>query len=169
MRDERDFDSALFDLMKLRFLWIGKTKSSAIKELVAEYLGRLRKFARVEVTELRGRKDAGNDLRKLIEKEGEAILSRIEPDPFVVVLDERGRELDSSQMAGLIEKHGIAGTRQITFVIGGHAGVSSGVKKRADLLLALSRMTLTHEFARALLTEQVYRAYTIMHDLPYQK
>jgi 23S rRNA (pseudouridine1915-N3)-methyltransferase len=54
-------------------------------------------------------------------------------------------------------------------VVGGHAGLSSEVKSRADLILALSRMTLTHDFARAMLVEQVYRAFTIIHDLPYQK
>ncbi|HVG18206.1 MAG TPA: 23S rRNA (pseudouridine(1915)-N(3))-methyltransferase RlmH, partial [Blastocatellia bacterium] len=63
----------------------------------------------------------------------------------------------------------VTGTKQITFVIGGHNGLSDAVRKRANLVLALSRMTLTHEFARALLIEQVYRAFTIIHDLPYQK
>ncbi|HVF91532.1 MAG TPA: 23S rRNA (pseudouridine(1915)-N(3))-methyltransferase RlmH [Blastocatellia bacterium] len=155
--------------MKLRFLWVGKTKRGPIKELVEDYLARVEKFARVEVVELRERDDAGGDVRKIIEKEGEEILAKTSGDQFVVVLDERGSALRSVELAQLIEKHRLASTRQMTFVIGGHAGLSSGVKGRADLTLALSRMTLTHDFARAVLAEQVYRAYTIIHDLPYQK
>lgn len=137
--------------------------------MVKDFLDRVSRFARVEVLELRDRDDVGHDARRIIEKEGEDILSRVEGDSFVVVLDERGREMDSIKFADFIERHRAGGTKQITFVVGGHSGTSDGVKKRADLVLALSRMTLTHEFARALLAEQVYRAFTIIHDLPYQK
>jgi len=155
--------------MKLRFVWVGKTKRGPIRELAEDYLARVAKFARVEVVELRERDDAGGDVRKIIEKEGEDILSKTSGDQFVVVLDERGSELRSAGLAQLIEKHRLASTRQMTFVIGGHAGLSDGVRARADFILALSRMTFTHDFARAVLAEQVYRAYTIIHDLPYQK
>lgn len=155
--------------MKLRFVWIGKTKSAPIRALVGEYLDRMGKFAAVEVSELRDRNDAGSDTRRIIDKEGEDILARTAGAAFVIALDERGRELDSRGLAALIEKHRLAGTKQITFVIGGYGGLSDQVRERADLVLALSRMTLTHELARVVLTEQVYRAFTIIHDLPYQK
>jgi 23S rRNA (pseudouridine1915-N3)-methyltransferase len=155
--------------MKLRFVWVGKTKSVPMRAMVGDYVDRIRKFTAVEVTELRDRKDAGNDPRRLIDKEGEEILSRIGETPCLIALDERGRELDSRALAALIQKHQLAGTRQIAFAVGGYGGLSEGVRKRADLVLALSRMTLTHELARVLLTEQVYRAFTIIHDLPYQK
>ncbi|HEX8091192.1 MAG TPA: 23S rRNA (pseudouridine(1915)-N(3))-methyltransferase RlmH [Blastocatellia bacterium] len=155
--------------MKLRFVWIGKTKRAPVKELIREYLERVGRFAQVEVIELRDRDDVGGDARKIIDKEGEDILSRTASDQFVVALDERGREMDSIKLAEFVEKHRVSGTRQITFVIGGHNGLSDAVRRRANLVLALSRMTLTHEFARALLIEQVYRAFSIIHDLPYQK
>jgi 23S rRNA (pseudouridine1915-N3)-methyltransferase len=155
--------------MRLRFVWIGKTRSGPIKELVKEHLDRAGRFAQIEVVEIRDRDSVGADARKIIEKEGEDIISRTASDPFLIALDERGREMDSFQMAELIEKHRLAGTKQITFVIGGPRGLAEAVRKRANLALALSRMTLTHEFARALLAEQVYRAFTIIHDLPYQK
>jgi 23S rRNA (pseudouridine1915-N3)-methyltransferase len=135
--------------------------------LIKRYQERVNKFGRVEILELRDRTDVGAESRAIIEKEGKDILSRT--DGFVVALDEGGEELDSSGLARFIEKHRVGGTKQITFVIGGHAGLSEEVKGRADYVLALSRMTLTHEFARALLLEQVYRAFTIIHDLPYQK
>jgi 23S rRNA (pseudouridine1915-N3)-methyltransferase len=155
--------------MKLRFVWIGKTRRAPVKQLIQEYLERVGRFAQVEVLELRDRDDVGGDARKIIDKEGEDILSRTASDSFVVALDERGREMDSIKLAELVERHRVTGTKQITFIIGGHNGLSDAVRKRANLVLALSRMTLTHEFARVLLTEQVYRAFTIIHDLPYQK
>lgn len=155
--------------MKLRFVWIGKTKRAPMKELIDSYLDRVRKFAPVEVIELRDRDDVGADQRKIIEREGEDILARVDADPFVVLLDERGCEIDSFKMAELVEGHRMAGTRRMTFVLGGHSGTPESVRKRANYVLALSRMTLTHEMARLVLVEQVYRAFTIIHDLPYQK
>ncbi|HJQ68153.1 MAG TPA: 23S rRNA (pseudouridine(1915)-N(3))-methyltransferase RlmH [Blastocatellia bacterium] len=155
--------------MKLRFVWVGKTRNASVKELIRQYLERVNKFGRVEVVELRDRTDVGSEGRAIIDKEGADILSRTADDSFVVALDERGQQIDSPSFAGLIDRHRGAGTKQITFVVGGHLGLSDEVRGRADFVLGLSRMTLTHEFARALLLEQVYRAFTIIHDLPYQK
>jgi len=155
--------------MKLRFVWIGKTRRAPVKQLIQGYLDRLAKFAAVEVTELRDRDDVGGDPRRIIDKEGEEILSRTASAPYVIALDERGREVDSVKLAAMIESHRHSGTKQITFVLGGHYGLSDAVRDRADFVLALSRMTLTHDLARVLLIEQVYRAFTIIHDLPYQK
>jgi 23S rRNA (pseudouridine1915-N3)-methyltransferase len=155
--------------MKLRFVWVGKTRNASVKELIREYLERVDRFGRAEIVELRDRTDVGSESRVIIDKEGKEILSRTAADSFVVALDERGQQLDSQALARFIDNHRVAGTKQITFVIGGHLGLSDEVRKRADLVLGLSRMTFTHEMARALLLEQVYRAFTIIHDLPYQK
>ena len=155
--------------MKLRFLWIGKTRRAPVRELVGEYLERVKRFAPVEVVELRDRDDVGGDARRIIEKEGEEVLARTARDGFVIALDERGHQMDSVQLAELIERHRVSGTKQMTFVIGSHSGLAESVRKRAQYLLALSQMTLTHEMARAVLLEQVYRAFTIIHGLPYQK
>ncbi|HET8675117.1 MAG TPA: 23S rRNA (pseudouridine(1915)-N(3))-methyltransferase RlmH [Blastocatellia bacterium] len=155
--------------MKLRIVWVGKTRNAPVKELIREYLERVNRFGRVEIVELRDRTDVGSEGRAIIDKEGKDILSRTAQDSFVVAVDERGRQLDSVALARFIDDHRAAGTKQITFVIGGHLGLSDEVRQRADLVLGLSRMTFTHEMARALLLEQVYRAFTIIHDLPYQK
>lgn len=155
--------------MKLRFVWIGKTKRAPIKELIRDYLTRIGKFTKVEVTELRDRNDVGGDPRRIIDKEGEDILLRAGSAPFLIAMDERGSELDSAKLASLIDKHLSAGTKQMTFVIGGYCGLSDAVRKRADFVLSLSRMTLPHELARVVLVEQVYRAFAIINDLPYQK
>src|SRR6185295_16343531 len=142
--------------MKLRLVWIGKTKKAPAKELLQEYLERVGKFGTVEVTELRDRDDVGRDERRIIEKEGEDILSRTSSDPYVIALDERGDQIDSIQLAELIGKHRTLGTKQMTFVIGGYGGLAESVRQRADLVLALSKMTLTHDLARVLLMEQIY-------------
>jgi 23S rRNA (pseudouridine1915-N3)-methyltransferase len=154
--------------MKLQLVWIGKTKSAPVQQLIEEYLDRVGKFVSAEVIELRDRKDVG-DARRILEKEGDDIISRTGAADYFVALDERGREFDSHKLAELIEKHRMAGTKLVTFVIGGQYGLSDAVRNRANLVLAMSRMTLTHELARVLLLEQIYRAFTIIHDLPYQK
>jgi 23S rRNA (pseudouridine1915-N3)-methyltransferase len=151
--------------MKLRFVWIGKTKVGPIRELVDDYIERIGKFAPVEIVELRDRDAA--DPQRLIEKEGEEILARSGPG-YLIALDERGRELDSVGFAKLIEKQQLAATKQIAFAIGGRRGLSDAVRAKADFVLALSRMTLTHDLARVFLVEQVYRTFAIIHDLPYQ-
>jgi 23S rRNA (pseudouridine1915-N3)-methyltransferase len=155
--------------MKLQFIWIGKTKNASIKDLANDFLGRIKKYSRAEVLELRDREEVGSDKQKLIEKEGEEILQHLETGVFLIALDERGQEFDSYQFAEILEKHRLAGTKQLAFVIGGHLGLAEKVKKRANLTLALSRMTLTHELARIFLLEQVYRAFAILHGSPYQK
>lgn len=155
--------------MKLQFMWVGKTRKAAIKELTNEYLERLKNFARLEVTEIRDCDDEGRDREKIVEKEAEEILKRLEAGAFLVVLDEKGRQFDSLQMADFLDQHRNAGTRQISFLLGGHFGLAEQIKKRADVVLSLSRLTFTHELARVFLMEQVYRAFAILHGLPYQK
>ncbi len=88
---------------------------------------------------------------------------------FVVLLDERGRELSSQKLAEQLQKWQSSGLKEVIFIIGGHEGVTSEVAKRADFSLSLSVMTFTHEMARVILLEQLYRAFTIMKGFPYQK
>lgn len=153
--------------MHLRLIWVGKTKNEHLRALVNDYLGRLRRFIRTEVTELR--ESSARTAREGIEDEGRRIIGALHRDAFVVLLDVEGREWSSSQLAGEVEKWQNSGRREVALVIGGHNGVSEEVTARANFRLSLSRLTLTHEMARVVLTEQLYRAYTIIHGLPYQK
>jgi 23S rRNA (pseudouridine1915-N3)-methyltransferase len=155
--------------MKLCFLWVGKTRSAPIRTLLDDYLGRVSKFAPVTVTVAREGASSKGDPKRCIEIEGEHLLARIRSDDLVVVLDSGGRQMTSGDLANFIESKMQSGVKQITFVVGGHAGVHSSVKGRADLELSLGPMTLTHEMARVLLAEQVYRAFTIIRNLPYQR
>lgn len=153
--------------MKLHFVWIGKTKDRHCAALVADYLDRIKRFASCDVRELK--EQNASDEQRVILAEGAKLLDAVEKDDFVVLLDERGREMTSPQLAEFISTRQLAGTKRLAFVIGGFAGVSDDVKKRASLQLALSRMTLTHELARVVVTEQIYRAFSLLAGLPYHK
>lgn len=153
--------------MRLHFVWIGKTRDRACAALIDDYLERIKRFAPCEVSELK-EKQSGDD-KRVIAAEGQKLISAIERDDFVTLLDETGREMTSPQLAEFVDERRQAGTKRLAFVIGGFAGVSDEVKQRADLRLSLSRMTLTHELARVILTEQIYRAFTLLTGLPYHK
>ncbi len=150
--------------MRFRFVWIGRTRDAQMRALVDEYLKRLGRFVRYEVTELR--EGAG---RAGIADESKRIIGALHSDALTVLLDVEGREWSSPQLAAEIEKWQNSGTKEVAFVIGGPEGVSEEVAARADLRWSLSRLTLTHEMARVVLVEQLYRAYTIIHGMPYQK
>ncbi|HEY7181990.1 MAG TPA: 23S rRNA (pseudouridine(1915)-N(3))-methyltransferase RlmH [Blastocatellia bacterium] len=153
--------------VKLHFVWIGKTRDRACAALIADYLERIERFAHCEVSELK--EHSGADEKRMIAAESRKLISAVERDDFVALLDEKGGEFDSPQFAEFIAGRRQAGTKRLAFVIGGFAGVSDEVKQRAHLRLSLSRMTLTHELARVVLTEQVYRAFTLLTGSPYHK
>ena len=153
--------------MLFRLIWIGKTRNEHLRALMDDYLGRLRRFVAYEVTELR--ESAARGASEGIEDEGKRIISGLRSNALVVLLDVEGREWSSIELAGEIEKWQVGGRKEVAFIIGGHSGVSKAVAARADLHWSLSRLTLTHEMARVVLAEQLYRAYTIIHGLPYQK
>ena len=148
--------------MKFRFIWIGKTKDKNLKALQDEYLRRLSHFVKCDVTELKDAQDGA-------EIEGERILASLNPKTFAVLLDVRGEAISSPDLAGKIEKWQNLGLKEVSFVIGGADGVSRRVAETADISLSLSFLTFTHEMARAVLLEQLYRAYTIIKGFPYQK
>ncbi|MFN7928168.1 MAG: 23S rRNA (pseudouridine(1915)-N(3))-methyltransferase RlmH [Blastocatellia bacterium] len=154
--------------MKLHLVWIGKTKDRHCAALTDEYLKRLTRYASYEISEL---KDSGGtaDEARAVQMESAKLLAAVERDDFVVLLDEAGQEFTSVEFSTVLAAHQQQGRKRLAFVIGGFAGVSGEVKKRAQLKLALSRMTLTHEMARVLLAEQLYRAYTLLAGVPYHK
>ncbi len=150
--------------MKFRFLWLGKTKDQNWRALQEEYLGRLSHFVNCEITELKD--SASFDTP---ETEGKRILQALHPKAFVVLLDVKGQSLTSYKLAELIENWQMESRKEIVFVIGGPKGVSWEVAERADFRLSLSFLTFTHEMARVLLLEQLFRAYSIIKGFPYQK
>lgn len=138
-----------------------------MRALIDEYLARLERFVRCEVKEVR--ESPARDARAGIEDEGKRIIGGLHSEALTILLDVEGRELSSHELASEIEKLQNNGTKEIEFVIGGANGVSAATAKRAKTKWSLSRFTLTHEMARVVLLEQLYRAYTIINGLPYQK
>lgn len=154
--------------MKIGLISIGKLSQNFLREGVAEYAGRLQRYTRflsIELKEARG--GAKTDPRAIRDQEGENLLSRVPAGAVLVVLDEKGQPLDSEQLSEFLGRHMLQGTGELWFIIGGAYGLSPAVKKRADLLLSLSVLTLTHQMARLLLLEQLYRGFTILRNEPY--
>jgi 23S rRNA (pseudouridine1915-N3)-methyltransferase len=154
--------------MRLRLIWIGKTRNEHLRALVEDYLNRLSRFARCEVTELR--ESGATEERACVEEEGKRIVGALASDALTVLLDVRGRTVWSSEeLAAQFEQWQVSSIKEVAFVVGGHLGLSEEVRRRAQLSWSLSRLTLTHEMARVVLVEQLYRAHTILRGLPYQK
>ena len=150
--------------MKFRFIWIGKTRDKNFLALQDEYLRRLSHFVRCEIVEV---KDSAPHEDKEIE--GKRILEKLNQSPSICLLDVDGRKLSSPELAKEVEKWQNAGTKEVTFIIGGADGVSPEVARRASDRLSLSFLTFTHEMARVVLFEQLYRSFTIIKGFPYQK
>jgi 23S rRNA (pseudouridine1915-N3)-methyltransferase len=153
--------------MRLRLIWVGRTKNEHARALVEDYVGRLTRFCRTEVTELR--EGSGATDRAVLEEEARRIEGALAPGAMTVLLDVDGQQFSSRELAARLEGWLNAGQKEIAFVVGGHLGVTEEIKSRADLRCSLSRLTLTHEMARVVAAEQLYRAFTIVRGLPYQK
>ena len=143
--------------MKLKIVWIGKTKDPAIQSLTAEYLKRLSRFAEVEGLSLA---DEAAVL-KLREKTGS------HPAHALVLLDSKGKQLTSEEFAVFFQNHQDRNPQPLALAIGSADGFSADALKSARTVLSLGKMTIAHELARIVLLEQVYRAFTILNGHPY--
>ncbi len=137
--------------MKLKIAWIGRTKERAIVELTAEYLKRVSRYVSAEGVELAS----------------EAAVLKQADKASLVLLDARGKQLSSEELARFLDEHQTRGTQALLFVIGPANGFSEGVRRRAGFQLSLGKMTLAHELARVVLLEQLYRGFTILKGHPY--
>ena len=152
--------------MRIRFIWPGKTKDEHLRALVTEYLKRLTRFVRCEVVETR---ETGSTDTASVAKESRRILDAVPAGSVMVLLDVKGREWNSPELADEMRRWENDSVKEVAIVIGGPEGVSSEVAARAQKRWRLSRLTLTHEMARVVAVEQLYRAYTINRGFPYQK
>lgn len=145
--------------MKINLVTIGKLKEKFLVEGVNEYLKRIKIFSRVDVKEI-------SECRS-VEEEGKKLLAQIPRDSFLIVLDVAGNEFSSEELAQKISELTLRGVTDITFLIGGAFGLSDEVRRAANLRLSLSRMTFTHQMARLIIVEQIYRAFKINRGEPY--
>ncbi|HXT62455.1 MAG TPA: 23S rRNA (pseudouridine(1915)-N(3))-methyltransferase RlmH [Pyrinomonadaceae bacterium] len=152
--------------MKLRFIWPGKTKDERLRSLIEEYVKRLSHFTRCEVVEV---KESRTRDAAALNKESQRLLEASSDSTLLVLLDLNGRDWSSQQLAGQVRKWENDSVKEVAVVIGGPEGLSPEMQSRANVRWRLSRLTLTHEMARVLVVEQLYRAYAINRGLPYQK
>ena len=159
--------------MRINIVCVGKIKEKYLKLGIDEFKKRLSKYCKLEIIELEDEKAPENlsDKEMLIIKEKEAnkILSKIKDNSYVIALAIDGKNLSSEELAETINKLGVRGISNITFVIGGSLGLSDEVLSRADYKLSFSKMTFPHQLMRLILLEQVYRAYRINNGEPYHK
>lgn len=155
--------------MRLKFLWPGRTKSPELRGLQGFYEARIRSLATVEIIETRGsrgleEKHAG----KIMDLEARGLEKHLE-GAYVICLEDRGKEMTSDEFARFLRGRDRDSGTPLAFVVGGFLGLAGRVRDRADLTMSLSRLTFSHELARVMLLEQVYRALTIVGGRPYAK
>ena len=154
--------------MRLTIICIGKTKEGFIRDGIAKYARYLKPYAAVELKELKEEKI--NDLKEaplVRKKEAEKIFNVLSKGSWIIALDERGQGFTSHAFASLLNKTMESSMRELTFIVGGAMGLDESVLQRANMVLAISRWTLTHEMALLVLLEQLYRGYTIIKGKRY--
>jgi 23S rRNA (pseudouridine1915-N3)-methyltransferase len=154
--------------VKLSIICMGRTRERFIQDGIEKYLRYLKPYAPAELKVLREEKvEDLRDAPRIRKLEAAKIAKALSPNAYVVALDERGREFTSHEFAAFVDKALEKGTREMSFVLGGAMGLDESVTGKADAVLALSRWTLTHEMARLVLLEQIYRAFTIIKGKTY--
>ena len=154
--------------MKISFWSVGKANEPYIKQGVEEFTKRISRYFKTDWNITPVPKNATTlsemDLKK---KEGEVILDWLRKDDFLIVLDERGKQMSSEGLANFIQARANESTKQLVFLIGGAYGIDESVLKRADYTWSLSPLVFPHQLVRLILAEQIYRACTILRNEKY--
>lgn len=143
--------------MRIRFVMLGKTRRQEMRNLLDDYARRIHHYAEIEINELREASPAA--LRKL----------KLDPGAAVVLLDADGKQFTSHEFARWLGDLRSRGTRELVFLCGNAEGFPEELRANAKQKLSLSTLTIPHEFARVVLAEQIYRAFTILAGHPYAK
>ena len=154
--------------MKILLIVTGKTDRKWLEEGIGLYAERISHFAQFDIQvipDLRNTRNMEPALQK--EREGEAVLKLLQPADDVCLLDDKGSEMTSMQMASWIEKRMARSSKRLVFIIGGPYGFSPDVYGRVPERISLSRMTFSHQMVRLIFVEQLYRAFSILNNLPY--
>ncbi len=159
--------------MKITVVCVGKIKEKFYRDALAEYEKRLSGYCKFEILEVADEPapdKAGEILKEQIrEREGRRVLSKLKEGDYVCTLEIGGRRLTSEGFADWLDKAALSGRSSLVFVIGGSLGLHASVCARADFHLSFSDMTFPHQLMRVILSEQVYRAFRIIHGQPYHK
>jgi 23S rRNA (pseudouridine1915-N3)-methyltransferase len=154
--------------MHVRVLCIGKIKQSFVLDGEAEYRKRLRPYLQYEVVELTPAPSTLG-VNQVRAKETQEAFTRVKSHEWLIVLDEQGTELTSTELASVLQTQMTQGRSAFVFAIGGAHGWDSALKERANLVLSLSRFTFPYQLVRLILAEQIYRAVTLNNGIPYHK
>jgi len=157
--------------MNIKIICVGKIKEQYLKDAIGEYSKRLSKYCSLIVKELEEEKLSDESLssQEIIKnKEGDKIISSLDKNDYIILLDLKGKEYSSIELAGIIQKR-IDEGKNISFIIGGSYGVSERVKEKANMLLSFSKLTFPHQLFRVILLEQIYRSFKINHNEKYHK
>ncbi len=150
--------------MKLLLLVVGKMRSGALSDVCDDYVKRMQRFGSMAIKEVKA--STRSDVREVAEEECVRLAQALEPSDKVIVLDERGAQVTSVQLADWLGRYERENTKRLVLALGGAYGMTEAFKARGTGL-ALSKMTLPHELCRAVVVEQLYRARTIQNGLPY--
>ena len=154
--------------MKIKLIIIGKTKSKFLLEGENEYQKRLKHYCKFSELIIPDIKNAGKLSNKELKiKEGNLILKSIKNSDYVILLDDKGLELSSTDFAKFLNKKMVSSSNELVFIVGGAFGFSESVYKRANTKLSLSKMTFSHQMVRLIFKEQLYRAFTILKGEKY--
>ncbi|MDD3977037.1 23S rRNA (pseudouridine(1915)-N(3))-methyltransferase RlmH [Methanomicrobium antiquum] len=157
----------------VRIIAIGKIKEKYLHEGILEYSKRLKQYINLEITEISDESIPENPSlnlqKKILDKEGEKVISSLKTGDYLILLDLKGEMTDSESLALKLKDLELSGISRIVFVVGGSLGVSENLIKRADFRLCLSKLTFTHQIARFILIEQIYRAYNINRGGKYHR
>ena len=154
--------------MNIELIVVGKTDSREVESLVEMYSKRINRYCKFAVTtiaDVRNTKNMASSRQKQLE--GELILRQVGEGDYLVLMDERGTQYSSMEYADWLQKRMLSGVKRLLLVIGGPYGFSQEVYDRANGKISLSRMTFSHQIVRAIFAEQLYRAFTILHNEPY--
>lgn len=156
--------------MKIKIIALGRIKEKFLKDGINEFLKRLTPYANVEIVELNPIEIKDENLtEKILEQEGEKIITQIKPNSYVITLEINGANFSSEKFAQKLSEISNQGYNEIVFIIGSSCGLSEKVSQKANLKLSLSKMTFLHQFTRLLLVEQIYRAFKIQKGETYHK
>lgn len=154
--------------MKIELKVVGKTAFDYLKTGIAIYEKRLKRYCDFSIAVIPDIKNAKNLSKAQIkEKEGAAILKKIDKSPFVILLDDKGKMFTSKEFSAYLEDKLMPSGKNIIFIVGGAYGFSESVYARANAKLSLSKMTFSHQMVRLFFVEQLYRAYSIIKNEPY--
>lgn len=158
--------------MHITIICVGKIKEKFFRDAVDEYVKRLSRFAKVDIAEIKDEKIPDNasekEMEAILEKEGNAILSKIPKNSMVAAMCIEGTEISSTQLAEKM-KSAFMQTSNMTFIIGGSLGLWEKVKQASDWRMSFGKITLPHQLMRVVLAEQIYRAFKINANESYHK